>query len=419
MINFGISLERLDRHEEALAVLRRAVQLEPDNSSAHYDLGKVLEELDRPEEALAEHRIAAGLNPNDYQHQNDLGISLIGMGLFDEAGAVLKATMALDPARTEARFNLSLSQLVSGNFREGWINYETRWCQPAFLKQKCNIDKPQWDGKPPTPGSGNTLLVCPEQGLGDMIQFIRFTPRAIQAGWKVILEVQPHLRPLFEFAKPKLADQFVTWPASPDKDFASVDSVIHVGSIPMVLGIDPTAPDFTSPPYLQADPDRIAIWRDRIGATTGLKVGLVWAGSPRHYKDRQRSIPLAKFAPLARCNASFFSLQLGPAAHQLQQPPAGLNITDLSAQIDKFDDTAAILAQLDLLITIDSAPAHLAGAMGRPGWVLLTHSPDFRWLTDRTDSPWYPSLRLYRQPRHNQWDPVMDKIAQDLAALTS
>jgi ADP-heptose:LPS heptosyltransferase len=128
---------------------------------------------------------------------------------------------------------------------------------------------------------------------------------------------------------------------------------------------------------------------------------------------------LAKFAPLARCNASFFSLQLGPAAKQLQQPPPGLNITDLSAQIDKFDDTAAILAQLDLLITIDSAPAHLAGAMGRPGWVLLTHSPDFRWLTDRTDSPWYPSLRLYRQPRHNQWDPVMDKIAQDLAALTS
>jgi hypothetical protein len=325
----------------------------------------------------------------------------------------------MDPARTEAQFNLSLAQLITGNFRDGWLNYESRWCQPAFIKQKCNLNKPQWDGKPPAAGSGSTLLICPEQGLGDMIQFVRFTPRAIAAGWNVILEVQPLLRSLCEFAQPRLAHKFVTWPAAADKEFASVDAIIHVGSMPLILGIDPTAPDFAATPYLQADPDLISKWRPRLGDAPRPKVGLVWAGSPRHPKDSQRSIPLATFAPLARCNASFFSLQLGPAAAQLQNPPPGLNITDLSPDIRDFADTAAILDQLDLLITIDSAPAHLAGAMGRPCWLLIHNVPDFRWLLNRPDSPWYPSIRLYRQPARNQWPPVIEKIADDLSAMSA
>jgi tetratricopeptide (TPR) repeat protein len=419
LVNSGLTLGRLGRHEEAHATLRRAVELSPRDSAAHFNLGNALEAMDRIPEALIEYRTAAALKPNDYQRQNNLGMSLFLLGQFDEAAVALEKATALDPARTEARFNLALNQLITGNFRDGWKNYEVRWCQPAFIKQKCNLNKPQWDGRPPAPGAGNTLLICPEQGLGDMIQFVRFAPRAMQAGWKVILEVQSPLRALFESARPKLADQFVTWPAPADKEFQGVDTLIHVGSMPMVLDIDPTAPDFDARPYLQADPDRRAIWRERIGPATGPRVGLVWAGSPRHPMDNFRSIPLSAFAPLSRCGASLFSLQLGPAAQQLLQPPPGLQITDLSDKIETFADTAAILAELDLLITIDSAPAHLAGAMGRPCWLLLMQVPDFRWLMNRPDTPWYPSLRLYRQTQRHQWGPVIDRVASDLSKLST
>jgi hypothetical protein len=307
-------------------------------------------------------------------------------------------------------------RLVRGEFAEGWREYEWRWKVPEFRSPARNFSVPRWQGQPPQYPGRSTLLLHAEQGFGDTIQFLRLLDHAKALdGWRIVLECQS---PLYRLLSSNgLADRTIEYrgPGSPDVEF---DAHLPVGSLPLVTGcVDPR--DFQPPlaPYIHADPDLSAGWQPLLGDGPELRVGLIWAGSSSHPQDRHRSIPLRSLSPLHRPGVRFFSLQLGAAARQMSMGADGLDLVDAAPGIHDFADTAALIERLDLLITVDTAAAHLAGAMGKPVWIMLPYVPDWRWMLDRTDSPWYPSVRLFRQTRPGQWSDPVDAVAKALSEL--
>lgn len=329
-------------------------------------------------------------------------------GRIAEAAEV--QTMMVDalPGHVATRFDLAESLLLMGDFERGWREYSYRYSLNHTYRIERKVQKPRWDGRAIP---GQTLLIHDEQGYGDTFQFMRMVPWAkARSGARVILEVNHETRSLA--ARMGGFDALTLRGELPP----AFDLHCEMMSLPMAMGLKLTDLPGTIP-YLSTDPERLAVWRKRLAKVEGLKVALVWAGRPTHLNDANRSMTLAHLAPLAQDGVTFLSIQKGPREGEALQPPPGMKVISLSDQIKDFDDTAAILSIADLLISVDSSPVHLAGALGRPAWVMLPKLPDWRWLTGRDDSPWYPTLRLFRQTNWGDWSEVIPRVASALTQL--
>src|SRR5271166_368583 len=402
--NLGNVLQEQGRLDEAVASCQQALRLKPDSAEAHHNLGIVLAKQDKLDEAVASFQQTLRLKPDYPDAHHNLGIVLARQGRLDEAVACYQQALHLKPDYPEAHWNRSLAWLLMGRFEQGWPGYEWRWKCKEFGSLP-PFHPPLWDG---SPLDGRTILVHAEQGLGDTLQFIRYAPLVHQRGGRVILVCQPPLIGLLT-RSPGVERLVAQGEALPEYD-------VHVPlmSLPGLLGttLESVPADV---PYLDAEPQLVEAWRHRLGSYPGFKVGIVWQGNPNFRLDRLRSTLLTQFAPLARVPVvHLFSLQKGPGAEQLAAVTDRFPVTDLGRRLDDFMDTAAVLKNLDLVISVDTAIAHLAGALGIPVWVALPFVPDWRWLMDREDSPWYPSMRLFRQTRPGQWEDVFHHIAEAL-----
>ncbi|KAA1054966.1 tetratricopeptide repeat protein [Azospirillum argentinense] len=384
---------------EAAMALRRLLRLRPDAANGWYALSLAehgaLGSLRRALALQPDHRNALSGLANRLRDQREIAASL---RLHDRA-------IRLEPASAEARWNRSLARLLAGDLTGGWEDYEARWGVADFPTRPRGLPQPLWSGEGI---AGQTILLHEEQGRGDAIQFVRYAPLVAARGARVLLEVGADLVPLFR-GLPGVERVFARGEALPAFDWQC-----PLLSLPRAFATRlETIP--AAVPYLSADPARIGAWRGRL-AGKGLTVGLVWAGNPQFAGDRERSPGLAALASLlAVPGCRFFGLQLGSGHDELARRAMPPSFTDLAPQIRDFADTAAIMASLDLVVSSCTAPAHLAGALGVPLWVLLSHAPDWRWLLDRADSPWYPTARLFRQPRPGDWATAVGEVAAALA----
>ena len=403
--NIGVCLRELGRPQEAIPAHRKAIQLKPDFAEAHNNLGVCFKDLGNKSEAIDQFRQAVKFRPDFAEAHNNLGAALLAFGSTADAVPEFRKAIELRPDFGGAHYNLSLALLLLGQFPEGWREHEWRWQAKDFPSPRYQFGKPQWDGGDLT---GRTILLHCEQGFGDSIQFIRYAALVAALGAKIVVWAPPELRRLFQSVK--CASIVVAAGECPP-----VDVHCPLMSLPRIF--DTRLESIPAPvPYLWADPNLAERWKAKIAVAEGeFKIGLAWAGRPTHGDDRDRSISLRDFAALAATSrATFFSLQKGEASAQAANPPPGMKLIDFTAEIHDFADTAALIANLDLVITIDSAVAHLAGAMGKPVWVLLPFAPDWRWMLDREDSPWYPTMRLFRQPTRGDWNAAMGRMAEML-----
>lgn len=388
---------------------RGALVARPDYAEALSNLGSALRAQGRLAEAEAALRQAIALRPAYASALANLGLVLQEQARWMEALAAYDAALAADGGHPAARGNRAMLLLLLGRLEEGFAEYESRWRMPGFSTRRRDFGCEAWDGGPL---DGRTLLIHAEQGLGSAIQFVRYAALAGERGARVVLESQAPLLRLFRqsLVGPGLPVAAVIRKGDP---LPPCDRHAPLMSLPHLLGTT-LASIPAAIPYLAASADDVAAWRQRLAMRPAPRIGLVWAGNARHENDHNRSMPAAALAPLvAGTAASFFSLQVPAKAGDLDSLPAG-RVTDLSAQLGDFADTAAVLEVLDLLITVDTAAAHLAGALGRPAWLLLPHVPEWRWLRDRTDTPWYPGLRLFRQTVPGDWQ---GPVAEARAAL--
>lgn len=396
--NLGNVLHQLSRFTEALLCYEEALRLDPGYAEAHNNLANTLTEVGRLENALPHHLEAVRLKPDFPQAYSSLGATLRAFGLHQEALACYEEALRLNPGDADAHAGRATLWLLLGDFQRGWLEYEWRCMATGFAGRR--IEGPLWDG---SVAAGQRILLHAEQGLGDTIQFIRYAPLVKGAGATVLVECQPRLAPLLE-TMPEI-DQVI--PAGAPLPY--FDAHLPLLSLPRVFR---TALDNVPRivPYLRVPEEMAEKWRYRLPGDGRKKVGLVWAGNPEYRNDRNRSVPLSEFAPLARVpGVRFFGLQ-HPGTDQ-SLPPAGLEIEDLETEAGQITDTAAALLNLDLVISVDATVAHLAGALGVPVWTLLPFQADWRWMLNREDSPWYPTMRLFRQAAPGDWQDVMERVA--------
>jgi tetratricopeptide (TPR) repeat protein len=406
LTNLGKALIDAGRPDDAMAASSQAIALAPNLPLAHVNAAISLLARENFDDALASLRRAATLAPDHAQVLNTLGNVLRMRGEIDEALDLHRRAKDADPQSANAEFSLGYLQLLRGNYEDGWRGYEARGKIKGIVQKV--IPGPMWDG---SDLAGKRIVVHYDQGLGDTLQFVRFVPQIKSRRGHVILYCQDSLRRLLQGQCE--VDQVI----DSEQSLPQYDLRVPISSLPYLLKTTlATIP--AQVPYLTPDPALVEHWRQRLQGDSRLKVGLAWAGNPNRMGDRERSMQLQTLAPLAQVpNARFFSLQKGPAAAQAIAPPPGMDLVDWSEQLTDFADTAALVANLDLIITVDTAAAHLAGALARPTWVMLQLSPDWRWLLDRTDSPWYPTATLFRQPAFGAWDQVVKKLPHSLAAL--
>jgi tetratricopeptide (TPR) repeat protein len=408
--NRASALYELYRLDEALASYDRALALQPDFAEAHSNRGNTLQELRRFDEALENYDRAIALQPDFAAAHSNRGAALRELNRFAEALACFDRALTLQPRFAEAHFNAALCRMLIGDLRLGLEEYEWRWETDQLNGEKRNFAQPQWRGSSEI--AGKTILLHAEQGLGDTIQFCRYVPQVAARGARVILEVQKPLQELMG-TLPGTAKVISRGDALPDFD-------MHCPfmSLPLAFGTQiETIPAETR--YLAPAETKRSAWRDRLGKRERPRVGLVWAGDPRkrlpnaNRIDRQRSIEFDRLAPILKVTGcEFYSLQKGDhAVAQLQQSPLRDRVIDWSGDFHDFSDTAALIDNLDLVIAVDTSVAHLAGALGKPLWLLNRYNTCWRWLLDRTDSPWYPTARLFRQDQTRQWDPVITHVA--------
>jgi len=401
--NLGNALRELARREDALASYDRACALRPDWEAVHCNRGLALAGLGREAHAEAAYRRALALRADYPEAHNNLGLSLELQGRLDEAKVHFDRALELAPDFASAHSNRAQLRLLQGDFRQGWAEYEWRWRLPGVSLPP--IDVRPWDGRSV---EGRTVLTRAEQGFGDTIQFARLAGMLKEAGARVVLECQPALTRLLATAPG--VDAVV----ARGDPLPHCDVQIPLASLPHALGVLDLDSVSRHVPYLRADREIVAKWRRALAGHDGLRVGVVWKGNPRHPQDCHRSIPVERFASLAELpGVKLFSLQIGAPA------PAWLHDLVGGGQALAFEETAAIVANLDLVVSCDTAAVHLAGALGRPVWIALPPVPDFRWLLDRDDSPWYPSLRLFRQKRLGDWEELFARLAKALVERAS
>ena len=407
--NLGAVLHMQGRLDEAIQSYRRALELDPTLPQANQNLAAIAGDPATARRAVSGYLKHLQVNPSDARAHNDLGKAYVELSMHAEALASFREAVRLDPDSAEAHYSLAMALLLAGHYSEGWREYEWRWQVKAGQAPRRHADRPLWDG-----GSlpGKTLLLHAEQGLGDTLQFVRFARLAASRCGSLVLECQPALADLLRPVR-GLARVVAQGDALPH-----FDAQLPLLSLPQVLGVE--LDDLCRDPYIRADPLKAKHCRAQLATDAGFHVGLVWAGRPELWDDRRRSLGLPALAPLARIEgAAFYGLQVGAAAAQAASPPAGMRLLDCSARIRDFSDTAALVANLDLVISVDTSVAHLAGAMGIPTWVLLPRPPDWRWLLGREDSPWYPTMRLFRQERDGDWSAPVERAAAALASLAA
>jgi tetratricopeptide (TPR) repeat protein len=405
--NRGAALAALKRPEEALACFDRALALRPEHCDAHYNRAAALNALDRPEEALASCDAALALQPERLSLLNARGLSLHRLNRQREALESYAKALALAPDSDEARWNASLAHLTLGEFAPGFADFEARWKVPALGAGIRKLRRPLWLGAEPI--EGRTLLLHAEQGLGDAIQFVRYAPLLAERGARILLRAAPELKPIFESL------EGVQRVLSTGQRLPRYDLHCPLMSLPLACGTTlESVPGGV--PYLAAPPDRVAAWRRRLGDAMRPRIGLAWSGNHAHPSDRQRSLRLERLRPLLqRSGLEIVSLQK-EVRDEDREALAASGITHLGEELTDFADLAALISLLDLVVSVDTAVAHLAGALARPVWILLPFCPDWRWLLGREDSPWYPTARLFRQTRPGGWEDVIARLGGALGA---
>lgn len=402
--NLGCVLHMQGRLQEALTAYCRALELDPSLPQANQNYAAITRDAQAMQRAIADYERHIATHPQDAMAFNDLGNSYRELGRNEQAMAAFDRALELAPDLAQAHFSRSFALLLHGHYRDGWREYEWRWRIPAFSGPARRYPVPMWKGE----HVDGTLLLHAEQGLGDTLQFVRYAPLAAVRCRSVVLECQPELVPLLQ------GGAGLRQVLSPGAILPEFTAHAPLMSLPAIFGT--TLDDIPwSGPYVRASPERAAAWA-RSQQASAIRVGLVWAGRPQHWDDRKRSIGLDALAPLSRVSGiAFYSLQVGEAAAQAAHPPTGMRLVDAGSAIRDFADTAAIVAGLDLVITIDSSVAHLAGAMGVPVWVLVPHVPDWRFHLQRSDNPWYPSMRIFRQKSDGDWPSAIEELADALA----
>jgi tetratricopeptide (TPR) repeat protein len=398
----GVIFQKQDQFDEATACYLRAIQTKPDFADAYNNLGTIYRTRHQYAEALECYQRALESRPNFAEALTNVGHIYKVQGRVADASVCYDQSLRINPRHPMARYSRAVMLLASGDFARGWKEYESRWECEGFVRRM--FQQPVWNGEPL---SGRTLLVHSEQALGDTIQFARFVRLLQQFGGPVIFEIPPALEQLF---KQSGFDNLL----GRGQALPHFDVHLPLLSAPRILGT--TLETIPAPiPYLLADPQLVASWGCELGRTKGLRVGIAWQGNAAYLGDRYRSIPLSRFAPLAQSGVEFVSLQKGAGVEQLAGLAQKFAVRDFGPSLDKahgpFMDTAAIMKNLDLVVTSDTAIAHLAGALGVQVWVALPLAPDWRWMYDRTDSPWYPTMRLFRQSRFDQWPDVFEQMA--------
>ena len=407
--NLGVALYELKDYEAAVGAQRQAIAVKSDFAEAHSNLGNALHALKRFDEAIAAYRRALELKPNYADAWANLGTTLHHYGDFSEGMIALRRAIALAPHHANAHSGLGILLLMRGDFGEGWDEYE--WRLRSSERKGPRFPERPWQGENL---AGKHIYVQAEQGFGDTLQFIRYIPLLAARAGKVTVRVHQQLVTLLRESLPGitvLGDRGDPEPYACDAVLLSLPRLFRtrLETIP--------APA----PYLHAPADAVQRWRQRLGKMSGLKVGLVWAGNPEHVNDHRRSVDLSLLAPmLATTGASFASLQVGPRAADLNKlKGSSLAIEDLAPAFDDFQESAAAVTALDLMITVDTSAAHLAGALGKPVWVLLPEVTDWRWMRHREDNPWYPNMRLFRPQDGEPWDDVIARVARELAAVAA
>jgi tetratricopeptide (TPR) repeat protein len=441
--NLGSVLHKKKDYEAAVDCFRRALALRPDFSQAHNNLGAVLLDHKQPEAALEQYRRALELDPTSSEVLINIGSALQMQGDMAAAVDYHRRALAIDPRAhrahfslgaaahfaqqvnealahydeairlkpdyAEAYYNRSFVWLSQGDFSRGWRDYEWRFHCEDYQGRR--FETPRWDG---SPLAGRTLLIHAEQGLGDTLHFIRYARLADRLGGPIVVEVQPALVPLLTAS----GYQNLLAGGSPLPTFDVHASLMSMPGL-LATTVD-TVP--ANVPYLSTDPELVARWRERLAETPGFKIGIVWQGNPAYTFDRFRSIPLAEFSPLAVVpGVELLSLQKNAGIEQIAALERRFRVCDLGSTLDltvgPFLEMAAVMANLDLLITSDTAAAHLAGGLGVPVWLALGKACEWRWMNDRSDSPWYPTMRLFRQSRHGDWSDVFRAMQREVTEL--
>ena len=409
-LNLGLALTKLGLFEQAFKTYDEAFRHNGDAARISIHRAITLMEMGESDKAFAAIDQLIEARPNYPEGHNTRGAFFMQLGRLPEAITNLRRAVELRGEFPEAAWNLGYLLLLHGNFVEGWRHYESRRIQKGTTWIR--LKGPEWRGEPL---EGKRLFLYAEQGFGDALQFVRFVRLAARMGAKVMLGVHPPLAELFSTMEER---SIIVRHGEPTPAF---DYHAPIMSVPFILGLDEKQIPGQIPgdvPYLRADPARIAAWNERLPQSR-LRVGIAWQGSKA---DPERWVPLAAFAPLSRVpGVTLISLQKTDGLDQLAELPAGMTVETLGPDFDAgpnaFLDTAAVMMNLDLIVSIDTGIGHLAGALGRPVWIALKYHPDWRWLLDRKDSPWYPTARLFRQRQKGEWTPVIQEIADELISL--
>lgn len=405
----GNLLLEAGRAQEALDAFERAIAAHGRGPDALANASAALLRLDRPAEALALAEEALRADSHHRASLHNRAHALLELARVEEARAHSLAALEIHPGDPDLAWNSAVAHLLLGDLRPGWRAHEARWAAKGFLRAATAPVPalPRWDGEDL---AGASILLYAEQGMGDSLQFLRYVPLVAQRAREVLLQLPAALLPLAQGLAPNCRTVAAGQPAP------AADWQCPLLSLPHAFGT--TIEDIPARvPYLRADPAGVAAWRARLPAGEGPRVGITWSGNPRHGNDRNRSLPLARFRRIAVPGVRFVALQPEVRAADRAELAGWPGLFDAGPELRSFADTAALLEALDLVIAVDTSVVHLAGALGRPTWILLPHVPDWRWLLGRADTPWYPTARLYRQPARGDWDSVLERVREDLRGL--
>jgi predicted negative regulator of RcsB-dependent stress response len=406
----GVIYQAKEQFDKAQAAYRRTVALKPDHAAAHNNLGTIYRNQGQLAEAIRSFERTLEFHPDSGEALSNLGNVFMVQGRRTEAMICYDQALRAAPHYAQAHTNRALARLASGHFIDGWPEYEWRWQCPDFTPH--GHREPLWDG---SPLGSRTLLVHAEQGLGDTLLFARYVPLVEAQQGRVVFEVQKQLVPL-------LKQSGVPGVVARGEPLPTCDLQIPLLSMPLAFGTKYDAVP-CDVPYLSADPRLVDHWRTILADNDKFKVAIAWQGSVTYRSDRFRSIPLQQFAPLAIDGVQLISVQRGPGSEQIGELEHSFPVRTLGESFDRdhgaFMDTAAVFKNVDLVITSDTSVAHLAGALGVPTWVALPIGPDWRWHIDRDDSPWYPTMRLFRQTTFNEWPEVFQRIANALQEIAA
>lgn len=410
--DMAITLSRQGKFGEAIACYESALKCRPDYAEARNNLGNALRSVGRFQEAVEQYQHAIRIKPDYADAHNNLGIAFAEVARFDEAVASYTRCLSMRPNHVDAHMNRALTWLRMGELPQGWAEYEWRWKKRSVSTRP--LIQPQWNGVPP---AGRRILLLPEQGLGDTIQFVRYARILKERGATVFLECPERLMKLL--ARTPGIDKLIPQ-GQPLPDY---DMYAPLLTLPGLLGTTLEAIP-SEVPYIEPDPELLKQWQGELSGISEFRVGINWQGNPKYAGDRHRSIPLAHFAPLAKvAGVRLISIQKNHGSEQLPAFASEHHVLDLGKRLDEstgpFMDTAAVLKSLDLFITSDTSVVHLAGALGVPVWMALSTTPDWRWLTARDDNPWYPTMRIFRQDHFMEWGPVFERMAVELKRLVT